>query len=121
MGGTADQAAATLGKLRDGFVEVARFGTVGVSPMTMAFQQLGASAQVMRESITKAIPWTPGDVLAFRDHAGDQDTFRSFVEKNRIGEGGASDKQAPAVGAVQDGYRFKGGNPADQASWEKVQ
>ena len=51
MGGTADQAASTLGKLRDGFVEVARFGTVGVSPMTMAFQQLGASAQVMRESI----------------------------------------------------------------------
>jgi hypothetical protein len=25
---------------------------------------------------------------------------------------------APAVGAVVDGYRFKGGNPADQASWE---
>lgn len=51
MGGTADQAAATLGKLRDGFVEVARFGTMGVSPMTMAFQSLGASAQTMRDAI----------------------------------------------------------------------
>src|SRR5579864_6994511 len=45
MGGTAEQAAATLGKLRDGFIDVARFGTFGVSPMTIAFQQLGASAE----------------------------------------------------------------------------
>lgn len=28
--------------------------------------------------------------------------------------------QGPAVGTVEDGYRFKGGNPADQSSWERV-
>lgn len=26
----------------------------------------------------------------------------------------------PAIGTVQSGYRFKGGNPADQKNWEKV-
>lgn len=26
---------------------------------------------------------------------------------------------APSVGTIQDGYRFKGGNPADKANWEK--
>jgi hypothetical protein len=28
---------------------------------------------------------------------------------------------APQPGAVEDGYRFKGGNPADPANWEPVQ
>lgn len=28
--------------------------------------------------------------------------------------------KVPAVGTVMDGYKFKGGNPADQKNWEKV-
>jgi hypothetical protein len=33
----------------------------------------------------------------------------------------ARTKNAPAVGTVQGGYKFKGGNPADKNNWEKVQ
>ena len=33
------------------------------------------------------------------------------------GDGGGS---GPKIGDVQQGFRFKGGNPADQSNWEKV-
>lgn len=49
------------------------------------------------------------------------------AEYNRpelAGSGGAATKTptpgAPAVGTVQDGFRFKGGNPADANAWERV-
>lgn len=32
----------------------------------------------------------------------------------------AATPSAPAVGTVKDGYKFKGGNPADKNNWEKV-
>lgn len=39
------------------------------------------------------------------------------AEPQRSPEGGG----APQPGAVQDGYRFKGGDPGDPNSWERVQ
>lgn len=36
------------------------------------------------------------------------------------GGGGKPPTAGPKPGAVQDGYRFKGGNPADPKSWEKI-
>jgi hypothetical protein len=36
------------------------------------------------------------------------------------GTSAAPSQGAPAVGTVMQGYRFKGGNPADKNNWEKV-
>lgn len=34
---------------------------------------------------------------------------------------GGESSGGPSIGTVQDGYKFKGGNPADQSSWEKAE
>ena len=39
-------------------------------------------------------------------------TAQQVVEQGRTG--------APAVGTVQDGFKFKGGDPANPANWQKV-
>lgn len=42
---------------------------------------------------------------------------RQIAGMTKMGSGGGN---APKIGDVQQGYRFKGGNPADQSNWEKV-
>jgi hypothetical protein len=48
--------------------------------------------------------------------------FETWAEPmlRAAGLGQAAETPAVKVGEVRKGYRFKGGNPADQASWEKV-
>lgn len=69
--------------------------------------------------IQKAVPWTVADVLDLTQNPGDE-TYSSFAAK--IGLGGKAGAQPAGleVGTVKGGFRFKGGNPADQSSWEEV-
>jgi len=50
-----------------------------------------------------------------------RDKLSKRVVERAIGETGVAPAgNAPKIGDVQQGYRFKGGNPADQSNWEKV-
>jgi hypothetical protein len=51
---------------------------------------------------------------------GQRDRLSKMIIERAIGEAGAAPASGPKIGEVQQGFRFKGGNPADQSSWEKV-
>ena len=60
------------------------------------------------------------------DPAKKAEALRKMKEIERLngivdeGEQAPAGKTAPPVGTVMQGYRFKGGNPADRNNWEKV-
>jgi hypothetical protein len=39
---------------------------------------------------------------------------------SRTSAGAGQSRGAPPVGTIQDGYRFKGGDPGEQSNWEKL-
>jgi hypothetical protein len=46
-----------------------------------------------------------------------------FIENKKMtgpSRDAAAEKRGPTAGQVEDGYRFKGGDPANSATWEKV-
>ncbi len=45
---------------------------------------------------------------------------KSTGEVQRVDAAQSAQMKAPAVGSVEGGYRFKGGDPANQANWTKV-
>lgn len=47
-------------------------------------------------------------------------TLVNTRDPQALAQVGATSRSGPQPGAVEDGYRFKGGNPADPQSWEPV-
>src|ERR1019366_1158566 len=58
-----------------------------------------------------AIPATPGVP---------DEPPTSVTRKMPVESPASAPKSKPAVGEVRNGYRFKGGDPSKQASWEKI-
>ncbi len=81
------------------------------------------------DSLHKAIPFTIEDIdkLGTLQDRNPKATLNDVMKSHGLGKpkaaaaGAAGAAGGPAVGAVQGGYRFKGGDPAAQANWEKVQ
>ena len=75
----------------------------------------------VKKAIDQAIADIEGAKVRMREAYTD-----TYAYREQRGEGAAAAPAAPtapkppAVGTVQEGYRFKGGNPADQKNWEKV-
>lgn len=56
----------------------------------------------------------------YEDTTGKKDFDKRVRPATRSALLGGEGPAHPSVGDVQDGYKFKGGNPGDPASWEKV-
>lgn len=73
------------------------------------------------EDVKKALDTAISDVEGARVRMREayNDTY-SYREQRGGGAPAPAAPKPPAIGTVQEGYRFKGGNPADQKNWEKV-
>ena len=76
----------------------------------MSKGQLNTALSVMRAEMESAMA-APVQV---------QERMRGGGKSQAPAAAATTPKAAPASGAIQDGYRFKGGDPAKASNWEKV-
>jgi len=74
----------------------------------------------IKRELAIAVPWTVHDVNQLEFAKDPNMTVAKFAKARGVGGEGAAQPAIPAVGEIRKGHRFKGGDPADPKSWEKV-
>ncbi len=112
--------------------ELNTFQSQAFLPMVAQLKGMGALSDAEGKKLTAAVGALDPKMgeQAFRDSVAritaDMEAARTRVAGapragGASGEWGSPTSKAPKAGAVDGGYRFKGGNPADKSNWEKVQ
>jgi hypothetical protein len=92
--------------------------------MTTIMQAMGLSAKQL-DSNAELKLWLSAATDPTLDLEANREALRNLENlltgKGKKEKAPAAAPKPPAVGTVQDGYKFNGGNPADAKNWEKVQ
>jgi hypothetical protein len=91
-------------------------GTAGVGADNAQTRKLRDAVKDIDSRLEFMDPKAP----EFKTLQAQRDRLSKLIIERAIGEAGAASADGPKIGEVQQGFRFKGGNPADQSSWEKV-
>lgn len=75
-----------------------------------------AAAEIASKALAGEITWQEADAQ-IRQIGNPYEAFNAYAKN----AGGMATQAGPQPGMVEDGYRFNGGDPADQNNWEQVQ
>ena len=87
------------------------------SPLFAVRTQRSHNEENAKNIITKKIGQRHPDI--YEKYLGKQGSFIGSEQNNSSVAPEAAPTGKPKIGEVQDGYMFKGGNPADPKNWEK--
>lgn len=92
-------------------------------------EEIGTGAGMTEDDIRKGLTKIRTRIDSIKTNAAagvNDEVLKTYKDRGGIAinrgnaEAPTAPPKGPAAGTVQDGYRFKGGNPADPKSWEKV-